>query len=73
MPATIAGNPALPPRPAATPPLDLPRLVMRRAGVVSLLVLALRAMQAAHPLRHLSRRAHARHGTLLLGPPPAVG
>lgn len=103
--------------PRRSPPLDLPRLVMRRASAVSLLVLllavvlglarmgedidgevdaamtlaavmarlgqlgqaddrsaldALRAMQAEHPLRHLSLRVHAQDGTLLLGPPPAA-
>ena len=98
------------------PPLDLPRLVMRRASVVGVLVLllavvlglarmgedideevdaamtlagamarlgqlaqtddrsaleSLRAMQAEHPLRHLSLQVHAQDGRLLLGPPPA--
>jgi two-component system, NarL family, sensor histidine kinase UhpB len=103
--------------PRRSPPLDLPRLVRRRASVVSLLVLllavvlglarmgediddevdaamtlaavmarlgqlgqaddrsaleSLRAMQAEHPLRHLSLQVHAQDGTLLLGPPPAA-
>ena len=103
--------------PRRHPPLDLPRLVMRRASAVSLLMLlmavvlglvrmgedideevdaamtlaavmarlgqmgqaddrsaleSLRAMQAEHPLRHLSLRVHAHDGTLLLSPPPAA-
>ncbi|GCL63204.1 sensor histidine kinase [Pseudaquabacterium pictum] len=107
-------RPALPRR---SPPLDLPRLVMRRASLVGVLVLllalvlglarmgddiddevdaamtlaaamarlgqlgqtddrsaleALRALQAGHPLRHLSLQVHAQDGRLLLGPPPAA-